>query len=60
MGKAKRKAKPKAKPENLEALSSDDLMRRIFGPEGQEVLKLQADTASERVEHDYRLPDDTI
>jgi hypothetical protein len=54
----KRKQKAKREPEELQDLSSDELMRRIFGPEGQEVLKLQADTASEREEHDYRLPDD--
>ena len=58
--KAKKRAKTKREPENLAGLSSDGLMRRIFGPEGQEVLKLQADTASERVESDYRLPPDTI
>ena len=55
MSKPKKRVKDKT-PDELESLTNDEVMQRVFGKRGQEVLKEQVVTSDERPKTDYRLP----
>ena len=55
MTKPKKRVKDKT-PEELETLTNDEVMQRVFGTEGQQALKDELLTHEERPKSDYRLP----
>jgi hypothetical protein len=54
--KRKKAADSTKTTQEWEALPDEDVIKHIFGPEGQQVLKDEAVTNEERTKSDYRLP----
>jgi hypothetical protein len=55
MTKPKKRVKDKT-PEELETLTNDEVMQRVFGTKGQQVLKDELLTHEGRPKNDYRIP----
>ena len=57
MAKPKKvKKAPTKTPEQIESLTADQVMRRVFGTEGRKVLKREIASTETRKKSDYRLP----
>ena len=57
MARSKKKQRPKKTAQELEALTSEQVIKHIFGKEGHKALKEQVATHDQRKKSDYRLPE---
>ena len=55
MTKPKKVKQPKKTAEQIESLTADQVMRRVFGTEGRKVLKRAVASTETRKKNDYRI-----